>query len=61
AQPSPTNAPQTSGTTSGTTPRTTAAPRVYERVEGGTTVPKGLTDPRAPIPTTPLANAVFAC
>ena len=41
---------------------TTAAPRpVYQRVEGGTTVPANVLDPRAPIPTTPMSNSVTSC
>jgi penicillin-binding protein 1A len=40
----------------------TEPPRpVYERVEGGTTVPANVLDPRAPIPTTPLSNTVVSC
>jgi hypothetical protein len=30
-------------------------------VEGGTTVPANVLDPRAPIPTTPLSNTVVSC
>jgi hypothetical protein len=30
-------------------------------IEGGTTVPPDLLDPRAPIPSTPLSSAVAAC
>jgi membrane peptidoglycan carboxypeptidase len=40
---------------------TTAPRRVYQRVEGGTTVPANVVDPRAPIPTTPLSNSVTSC
>jgi penicillin-binding protein 1A len=40
----------------------TAPPRpVYERVEGGTTIPANVLDPRAPIPTTPQGNSVVSC
>lgn len=43
-------------------PVATAPPRpVYSRVEGGTTVPANVIDPRAPIPTTPLTNTVVSC
>ncbi|MFV0308069.1 MAG: transglycosylase domain-containing protein [Desertimonas sp.] len=33
----------------------------YERVEGGTTVPANVIDPRWPIPTTPLSTTVTSC
>ncbi len=62
-------APTTTVAVTTTVPVTTAAPvvttapprPVYERVEGGTTIPPDVLDPRAPIPTTPLSNTVVSC
>jgi penicillin-binding protein 1A len=34
---------------------------IYETVEGGTTIPPYVLDPHAPLPSTPLQNAVFPC
>ena len=54
-------APPTATTLAPGTPIT--APVVTRRVavDGGTTVPPDVLDPRAPIPSTPLSNAVGAC
>lgn len=63
----PTTVP-TAPTTATTTPQQPTGPvvvsrqvPVYERVEGGTTVPQNVIDPRWPIPTTPLSTTVTSC
>lgn len=63
--------PTTAATTPVATPTQTTSPPVvvttspprprYERVEGGTTIPPDVIDPRAPIPSTPLSNTVVPC
>jgi len=60
--PAPDPGPSSRNTAPSRSVGTTAAPqRQYERVEGGTTVPANVIDPRAPIPTTPLGNSVVSC
>ncbi len=62
AQEPPPAPPEETTTTVPTVPAVTAPPRpITERVPGDTTVPANVLDPRAPIPTAPMANQVVRC
>jgi penicillin-binding protein 1A len=58
----PPNPPSATTTVPVTSPDIVIPPApIYETVEGGTTIPPNVLDPHAPLPSTPLANAVYPC
>ncbi len=63
AQPAPPRPPGgTTTTTPVTSPPVVIPPQPqYEIVEGGTTIPPYVLDPRVPLPSTPLENSTYPC